>query len=634
MKRLSFVIICLFILNTTYSQKIVYGTLAVPEALKENVNSVILNQEIEISILSEKQMRIKKYKVIRVYNEEGLSNIDAIEYYDKSNKIKWLEATIYDYYGKELKKYKESDFKDQSVVDGYSVFSDDRKVYLDFTPTQYPFTLIYYSELEDSNTAFIPTWIPIDDYYESAIKSSFSIEYPSNLGFKYKEINFEGANITKKEEPNKLSYTAENVMAIKKEAYAPSLFKIIPKVEFNLQLFTLEGVEVTAANWEQYGASWYKNILADTEELPEETKQKIKALVGAEKDPIKKIKLVYEYVQNKTRYVSIQLGIGGWKPMLAKDVDRLGYGDCKALSNYTRVLLKEAGITSYLTIINGGSTKEDISPDFVRQQGNHAILTVPLNNQYYFLECTSQTDPFNYQGTHTDGRYALMITPEKGIIIRTNEPKSNKDNSKITKSSYTLNEEGDLVGSINSKSKGIQYKDYSLANLSKDKIDEHYKKDLFWINNLKLEKYKFKNDKDAIEFTEELQVSAPGYANLSGTMLLFPINAFNQFASIPQRYRNRKLPFVIERGIYDEDQIEVILPEGYKVDALPENTTITNAFGDYKTEIIVQSPQKLIYKRSLSINAGTFDKKEYDTFRNFIEQIAKNDNAKVVITKK
>jgi hypothetical protein len=227
-----------------------------------------------------------------------------------------------------------------------------------------------------------------------------------------------------------------------------------------------------------------------------------------------------------------------------------------------------------------------------------------------------------------------MITPEKGIIIRTNEPKSNKDNSKITKSSYTLNEEGDLVGSINSKSKGIQYEDYSLANLSKDKIDEHYKKDLFWINNLKLEKYKFKNDKDAIEFTEELQVSAPGYANLSGTMLLFPINAFNQFASIPQRYRNRKLPFVIERGIYDEDQIEVILPEGYKVDALPENTIITNAFGDYKTEIIVQSPQKLIYNRSLSINAGTFDKKEYDTFRNFIEQIAKNDNAKVVITKK
>ena len=57
-----------------------------------------------------------------------------------------------------------------------------------------------------------------------------------------------------------------------------------------------------------------------------------------ETDPIEKAKIVYKYMQEKTRYISVQVGIGGFKPMLAKDVDRLGYGDCKALSNYTKAL--------------------------------------------------------------------------------------------------------------------------------------------------------------------------------------------------------------------------------------------------------------------------------------------------------
>ncbi len=38
-------------------------------------------------------------------------------------------------------------------------------------------------------------------------------------------------------------------------------------------------------------------------------------------------------MQGKTHYISIQVGIGGYQPFLASDVDRLNYGDCKALVN-------------------------------------------------------------------------------------------------------------------------------------------------------------------------------------------------------------------------------------------------------------------------------------------------------------
>jgi len=67
--------------------------------------------------------------------------------------------------------------------------------------------------------------------------------------------------------------------------------------------------------------------------LPETTKQKVTELTKNAKSREEKARLLYEYVQNKTRYISIQLGIGGFQPFEARVVDETGYGDCKALSN-------------------------------------------------------------------------------------------------------------------------------------------------------------------------------------------------------------------------------------------------------------------------------------------------------------
>lgn len=628
------ILLFLLIITTTFSQNDL-SSLTVSKELKEKANSVVRHQNIEIVVNSQKSYRIKKKKIISVFNEYGLKNIDAKEYYSNSESVNSIQAIIYDLTGKEIKKIRRKDFKDQSVADGFSILTDGRVVYLDYTPTQYPFTIVYESDVTSSNTAFIPSWYPIDDYYEAVEKSEFKITYIPELGFKYKELNLGSYNVEKSEEGNTLSYVVENIMAEKPEDYSPSFDEFMPKVLFSLEKFSLEGVEGSAKSWEEFGKIWYKELVNDDTEIKPETLAEIKSLTQGVENPIEKAKIIYKYVQNKTRYVSIQLGIGGWKPMSVKDVDKLGYGDCKALSNYTRILLEKVDVKAFYTVIYGDSDKKSFDKDFVSKQGNHVILTLPYENKNYFLECTSQTNPFAFGGDFTDDRYALMIKPEGGFILKTNGFKA-IDSYQNAIGNYIVKDNGDLVGSVEIKSGGIQYDNKAFLTRmdNNDKLLKHYKERFSWINSLEISNLKIENDQEKIELIEKLNIKSNKYVTTAGNSIFFPVNVFNRSTNIPKKYRDRKNAFQISRGFHDNDVVDVVLPDTYEIEFLPEVMKIESKFGNYSLEIEKTETNKLKLKRRLTINSGNYSKEEYEEYRIFREKIAKNDNSKIVLTQK
>ncbi|TDE55560.1 DUF3857 domain-containing protein [Flavobacterium sp. GT3P67] len=623
----------LFFTSFIFAQKIEYNSLNISDSLKENANAVVRLNQIDIIIASQRSMNIITKRVVTVLNEKGLSAIDAIESYDKRTNIRNIEATVYDILGKEIKKIKRKDFKDQSAVDGGTLFSDNRYLYLDYTPIQYPFTIVFDSEIETSTTAFIPQWYPLNNYFVSVEKSVLNVKYPDNLGFKKMEFNFSNSKIDKTiDTATQLSYTATNILAQKQEDYSPVNSSIFPKVMMGLELFHLEGVDGNAKTWKEFG-QWYSDkILSGTGILSDETKMKAKALVGDEKDPIKKAKLIYNFVQQKVRYISIQVGIGGWKPMLASDVDRLGYGDCKALTNYTKALLDVVSVPSYYTILYGDRKKLSIQSDFVSMQGNHVILSIPNGNNYIWLECTSQDDPFGYQGTFTDDREVLVIKPDGGEIVRT-KIYEDKDNSQISKGNYSVSETGDFSGKITIVSEGSQYSQKApIENVQPTDKEAHYKR--YWsnINNLKIDKITFSNDKENVRFTENAEISAVNYGNVSGNKIMFVVNGYNQMGGTVKRIRNRNNPLEIQRGYSDTDEVTIALPSGFSVEFLPNNFELKSKFGEYKTEIVKKDNNNLVYKRSVFLKKGLYSSKEYDEYRLFIEQISKNDNAKIILT--
>jgi hypothetical protein len=630
--------ICLFSLFFNicfvFAQDFDLKLLTFSENLKEKANSIILNQSTEVEIISQSKYTEKVTKTVLVLNEYGVRNIDAVQYYSKNNRINSISATVYSFLGKKIKTYRKSDFIDQSIADGYSIAQDGRFLFLKVTPIEYPFVVVYESETTSSNTAFLPHWRPVDDPNESVARSNFSIKYPADIGFQFKTENHDGIDIIKKELPLQLIFEIKNFVAFQKEEYAPGFEKLTPKTFFSVEKFSLEGIYGQAKNWQEFGDWMVNNLLAGTDELPVATIDKIKQLVGNEDNAERKARIVYKFVQDKVRYVSIQLGIGGWKPMLAADVDRLGYGDCKALSNYTKALLNVVGVKAFYTIINGGSERQNIDSDMFRMQGNHAVLSFPSKNGLRILECTSQTSPFLFNANFTDDRDAFMVTKGDSKIVRTNKYLESESTQTIT-GNASIDENGKLFAKCNIVSKGVQYDNVdNIIRKQSDEIDAHYKSKFGYMNNLSFQKPILAIDKENVVGTENLNFTAENFAQNINGQLFFTVNIFNKFQETPKRYRNRKLPVEVAHGSEDSDEVELEIPDSFEIEAVPAVLEVNEKYGSYKMTCTKTKPNTISYKRFFRINTAKYPKEDYENFRNFLEKVAQNDASKIILKKK
>ena len=632
--RLFFLLTSLFLFFTGISQE--YQSLLLDESLTDNANAVIRLDEMIINLTATDKMSYEVKQVVTVLNRDGNRFATNRIGYDKEHKIKAVEIYIYDKFGKEIDHIKRKDFKDYSAVDGFSLYTDNRLLMHRYTPSSYPYTIAFNYSVETSDTGFFPPWYFLSNYKVSVEKSLYSISYGNaDLKPEIKEFNLEDISVTKTDKLGKIVYKASGIPAIKSENLAPAFRNIAPRLKVRLKKFSLKGVDADVADWKDMGL-WMKNrLLKGRDALGQATVSKVKSMVDGIDDDLEKAKIIYKYVQDNTRYVSVQIGIGGWKPISAIDVDKVKYGDCKGLSNYTYALLNAVDVTSYYTVIHAGSQKVDFDDDFAVLQGNHAILAIPYNEKYYWIDCTSQVNPFGFVGDFTDDRKALIVKPDGGELVKT-VAYLNEANYQQTKANYSIDNSGSISGVIKIKTKGIQYDDhFTLEEKAKDDIIKYYKE--YWdnINNLKINNYDFDNNRDQVVFNESISMNAANYASTSGDRILFTANVFNKNSHVPNRYRNRKLPFEIQRGYLDEDEFTIQLPDGYVIEAIPKEKILTTDFGNYKVSFKKnEQSNTVLYTRSLLLKNGSYPKEKYASYRDFRKQISKLDNAQIVLIKK
>lgn len=562
-----------------------------------------------------------------------------IQPYFKFAHVSNVSAVVYDKNGKKVKKIAKDDILDFAIGSATSLYSDQRAVIIQPDYDGYPFTVEYSWTVSYSGSLNIPEWNIYPNYDVSVQQEDFTMITPKSngddngLSARY-YVNDTTLKLLHSSDKGKTIYSlhVENLPALNSEKYTYSFDRCTPTVYFAPDSFAIGKYKGSFDSWKTFG-EFQASLIAERDNLSEETQNRIKKLVAGETDQKKIVEVLYKYMQNKVRYVSEQKGIGGWQPIKAQRVDDLSYGDCKGLTNYMKSLLKAAGITSYFTLIYAGSNASPIISDFPSNQFNHAILCVPFKEDTVWLECTSQHVPCGYLGSFTDDREALVIDEKNGAALVRTPAYSKKINNRCRSVDATLTSNGDCDFDIKTKNSGLFYDDELRLYLD---TRDHQKQKLLermHFSTVTLNSYSFKEKMSNIPvISSDIELTVTGYTIHSGNRLLLTPNLFFKENDTHFRKDKRHAPIVIRRSYSTTDTIVYHLPKGYVASNNITEKSAVSKYGIYHLYIQNQS-DRLVYIREFTINRGTFPPSEWEKFTAFHEKVAKLDKAKIVLMK-
>src|SRR6185312_13087153 len=354
--KLYALIFLILVTGATVKAQESYDASLIPKELLSRASAVVRNKEVNIEVKDLDNTLYHIREAITVLNKNGDEDAHIVIEHDKANVIKYIKGAIYNEYGKLIKKFSEGDFDDVNAGHDFSLFEDYRVKHYLPAITDYPYTVVYeYEELSKQSLNF-DDWRPNPHTGVAVQKSSFTFTCKPDFNIRYKETNTPAKVQVSTNAAGLKTYTwqVNNLKAVKYEPFSPYPGNYLTSVKIAPEKFMYYGYSGLFTNWKELGKWEYDKLIANRQELPAATVEHIKEITKDIADPRLKAKKVYEYMQDKTHYISVQVGIGGNQPFLASDVDQQNYGDCKALVNYTQALLKAANIDSYYCVVQAG----------------------------------------------------------------------------------------------------------------------------------------------------------------------------------------------------------------------------------------------------------------------------------------
>ncbi|MGI4864556.1 MAG: DUF3857 domain-containing transglutaminase family protein [Janthinobacterium lividum] len=626
-----------------------YPADAIAPALRENAHAVVRTYDEVVTVKSTSQLIRHVHEVVTILDPAGSrGNGELVVYYDDLNRINYLRGAVYDAQGHLLHQLKASEVGDQGLgSSGGSFMTDTRIRYADLRQPTTPYTVEFEYEVASSNTLFYPNWHPQEEENVSLENATLQVTTPLPLRFE-EQLLPAGAASAPVVAGNQTTYRWQlaNRPAVEVEPLSPPLAEQLPAVHLAPATFEVQGYAGSLASWQSLGL-WTYQLGKGRDQLPPALAAKMAQLLISDPDPRARARKVYEYLQSSTRYVSVQLGLGGWQTAPATAVATGGYGDCKALSNYTCALLKAAGLPAYVALVGAGSTHADVRASFPSSQFNHAILCMPLAAHgttpadTVWLECTSQTDAFGYMGSFTGNRHALLLTPDGGHLVAT--PRYGAQaNRQQRRTDLWLDATGSAKASVRTQRVGLAQDRY--AQLLHDADPEEQKKYItnhlpvshVTITSLRLAATLAPGSPALPGVVERLGLDLPGVATVAGRRLLLEPNLLGRLAALPAQVGPRQSPLALPPASLVQDTVRLHLPAGFKVDNIPEPVQLTSAYGTYTSTCTTLPDGTLQYVRQLETRrpAGTtLPAAKYSEYQDFRRKINQADHAQLVLIK-
>ncbi len=591
----------------------------------------VLEMEAKFTMTSPTEARFEMRERILVNKQTGLVAATFNLYTDEFRTLSSFSGSISSG-GKVIRKIRRDDvyvaLESEALAEKSYV-----NVYEPVAP--YPFEVEYnYTVSYRKAIASFPSFFPMEDYDVPVRSASYTIAVPWTKKIQYKASSAPEETLSK----NDMVYRWEfkDLPGISREEGMPPLSELVPFVHASPLEFQFAGTSGTQNDWKEVG-QWLWSLMPARPVLPANVQQEIAALTKDCGPDLEKIRVIYDYLRTHTRYVSIQLGIGGFAPTPPEQVAASGFGDCKALTFYMRQLLASVGIPSDYAIVN--TDRRDLIDGYASVgQMNHAILRVPMMQDTLWVECTNPSVPLGYNHVDIAGHEVVLIRPEGGVTTRVGGY-PDAERCDFEQQEVRLSADGSARITVDRTARLSRSE--SFFNFSAMKEADARKFLLSGIQGhpegFRVESFSnnFQDYSGLPGYVPEAQVrfsfSVSGVGRVSGDRMFVKSAPFQRSMSFQKT--TRKYDLVRGSGRTIRDSVLFVIPEGYEIEHIPEGRSLSCSVADFRQEFR-QTGEGVAVVSEVRMKPGRLPAADYAEYRELAKAVNKAYESTLVLKKK
>jgi transglutaminase-like putative cysteine protease len=402
------------------------------------------------------------------------------------------------------------------------------------------------------------------------------------------------------------------------------------------------------ALWAQIG-NWYQGLAAPRSESAADVATTARSLGAGSADFMDRIAKVADFMQQKIRYVGIEIGIGGLQPHSAEDVFKNQYGDCKDKATLLISMLDALGVRATWVMVD--THRGFVDPGTPSSFGNHmiaaieipkgyenprlqAVVTAKTGKKYLIFDPTNPYVSIGQLPDYLQGGYGTLVAGPESQVIEL--PVLKPDLDVIDRSAkFDLAADGTLKGDVTVTHSGPSSSNLrGRLTMSSDKekqesLEQSLRGDFsaFTVADEKIANIRELDKQLVLQYG----VTAPSYAKTAGSLLLVRPRIIGTDA---ERLNDKPRVYPVSfhsLGTW-RDSFDVKIPGGYMVDEVPDPVNVDMGFATYRSEVKAQG-DTLHYSREYVLKKLSLDPEQYGKLQDLEGKITADENSNAVLKK-
>jgi tetratricopeptide (TPR) repeat protein len=390
----------------------------------------------------------------------------------------------------------------------------------------------------------------------------------------------------------------------------------------------------TYRTWEDVG-HWYWGLISDQLQADDRVRNIVHEITRGLTTERDKVRAIYDWVIQNTRYVALEFGIHGFLPYRVPEVCARGFGDCKDKASTIVSMLREVGIDASIVLVRTRHNGDVDTTPASLAVFDHAIAYVPPFGEYpegLFLDGTAQGSGMDELPSGDQGAMALIVNQrgearlthipvyaaERNVVTSRNEIVVDSSGSATFRASQDL--QGPAAGSL----RGMFDTQATRAERLERTLGAMYA-------GIRVSEVRT-NDLGQVERPAHLEYDAtvPAYATRQGQSLLFaPTSPLSLTRQLAQR-STRTSDVMIGSTMTTDETRTIHLPSGAQFVDVPENVTVNSPL--ISMELTYQrQPGVLIAHRVIRTQVDRVPAAQYTAFRDICQRIDDAVNRRVTV---